>query len=355
VRSCRIGLVGDVLFHRRLGALIEAEARTPASAVSCLREHDVVVANLEMPLTRRGWAMPKRTTVRSDPAVIEDVVDLGIGAVSLANNHAADYGPDGLLDTLETCAAAGVLTCGAGRNRAAACLPTPLAAAGRTVVLLAFSCLLPNSSAAAEDRPGVAPVRVGTAFEIDPDDLAEQPGMAPMVRSWARRDDVDAACGLISAAKSDDPSAIVIAGLHWGVQFNCLAPYQGLLAEYQQPLGHALVDAGADVVWGHHPHVLHPIEVYRGRPILYSLGNFVFERSEPFMEAETVIATVGAGDDLTLDLIPVILDREGFPRAPGPEAGDAVLAKVARLSALFGTRIDMEAGRGCVRLLDGPP
>lgn len=354
MRPLKVGLTGDVLFHRRLGALIAAEARRPASAVSCLRAHDIAVANLEMPLTRRGWAMPKRTTVRSDPAVIEDVAGLGIGAVSLANNHAGDYGPDGLLDTLDTCAAAGILACGAGRDRAAACLPVTLGTAGRTVVLLAFSCLLPNSSSAAEDRPGVAPVRVDTAFEIDPDDLAEQPGMAPMVRSWARRDDVDAACGAIARVKAADPSAVVVVGVHWGVQADCLAPYQGLLAEYQRPLGHALVDAGADVVWGHHAHLLHPIEVYRGRPILYSLGNFLFERSGAFMEADTVIATVDAGDELTLELTPVVLDQAGFPRAPEREAGDAVLAKVAHLSARFGTRIDLDAGRGRVRLADCP-
>jgi poly-gamma-glutamate synthesis protein (capsule biosynthesis protein) len=345
-------LTGDVLFHRRLEGRIDAEAREPASAVSCLRAHDIAVSNLEMPLTRRGSAMPKRTTVRSDPALIEDVVGLGIGAVSLANNHAADYGPDGLLDTVDACAAAGILTCGAGRDRAAAGRPVTLGTAGRTVVLLAFSCLLPNSSSATADRPGVAPVRVDTAFEIDPDDLAEQPGMAPMVRSWARRDDVDAVCDLISRAKSADPSVVVVVGVHWGVQVNCLAPYQGLLAEYQRPLGHALIDAGADVVWGHHAHVLHPIEVYRGRPILYSLGNFVFERSGAFMEADTVIATIGAGHELTLDLTPVVLDPEGFPRAPERDTGDAVLAKVARLSARFGTRIDIDGGRGRVRMAD---
>ena len=117
VSSFRVGLVGDVLFHRRLGTVIDEEASTPASAVSCLRGHDLVVANLEMPLTRRGSPMPKRTTVRSDPAVIEDVVGLGIGAVSLANNHAADYGPDGVLDTLAACAAAGIQACGAGRDK----------------------------------------------------------------------------------------------------------------------------------------------------------------------------------------------------------------------------------------------
>jgi hypothetical protein len=100
--------------------------------------------------------------------------------------------------------------------------------------------------------------------------------------------------------------------------------------------------------------MLHPIEVYRGRPILYSLGNFLFERAGPFMEADTVIATVGAGDELTLELTPVVLDRDGFPCVPGADSGDAVLAKVARLSTRFGTRIDVAAGRGRVQLAGCP-
>jgi poly-gamma-glutamate synthesis protein (capsule biosynthesis protein) len=106
-----------------------------------------------------------------------------------------------------------------------------------------------------------------------------------------------------------------------------------MLAEYQRPLGQALIDHGADVIYGHHSHELHPIEVYRDRPIFFSLGNFLFENPHPFMGPESLIARVSFGDRVQWDLAPLRIDDRGVPRlAEGPE-GETVMEKIQSLSS----------------------
>jgi poly-gamma-glutamate synthesis protein (capsule biosynthesis protein) len=94
------------------------------------------------------------------------------------------------------------------------------------------------------------------------------------VHTEAHEADVEAACAAVRSARKD--ARFVVVALHWGIPHGFAARSFGILAEYQRPLAHALVDAGADLVVGHHPHVVHPVERYRGGLIAYSLGNYVF-------------------------------------------------------------------------------
>jgi len=144
-----------------------------------------------------------------------------------------------------------------------------------------------------------------------------------------------------SVAESD----YVIVAVHWGVPAYWLSPHQGLLAAYQQPLAHALVEAGADLVCGHHAHALHPIEVYRGKPIFYSLGNFMFEAPRAFMEPESVIVSLTLGDHPSIEITPLLLDERGVPRRVEATDAAAVLDKVERLSVPFGTVLARHAER----------
>src|SRR5699024_8134687 len=105
----------------------------------------------------------------------------------------------------------------------------------------------------------------------------------------------------------------VIVAIHWGVPTYWLSPYQGLLAEYQQPLGHAMLDAGADVIFGHHSHSVHPIEVYNGKPIFYSSGDFLFENARGFMEPEAFIVLVDLNQQPVYQLVPLWIDERGLP------------------------------------------
>lgn len=340
-----ISLVGDLMLRSRLAELRRDDDAAFEAALAALQESEVVVANLEMPLSTRGSKTLKHSNLRSEPAVIDDVRGMGVHAVSLANNHMMDYGPDALLDTLAACDGASILRCGAGANLAEALRPVWLETGGKRVALISVSSTLPLGSEAYETMPGIAPIRVLTSLEVDTNLINEQPGTMPVVHSWARAEDQELVCNHVRdlAGEAD----LVIVAIHWGVPSWWLSPYQGLLATYQQPLGHALIDAGAGIIFGHHSHSLHGIEVYNGAPIFYSAGNFIFERPRGFMEPESLIAKFGIGADNALDLeiVPLMVDERGLPELATGATATAVLDKLAALSEPFGTRFEREDER----------
>lgn len=345
-----ISLLGDVVIRSRLARMRGENDRPFREALAELAQSDLVLANLEIPLSRRGYRIPKWANMRADPEVIEDVKALGVDAVTLANNHMMDYGPDAMLDTLAACDGAAIARCGAGADLDAALEPLRLAVGSTTVGLINASCTLPVESDAGEGKPGIAPIHVVSSYEIDASLSLEQPGTMPIVHTWARKEDQDRICERVArlAAEVD----VVIAAIHWGVPSPWLSPDQGRLAEYQQPLGHALVEAGADVVWGHHAHELHPIERYRDKLILYSVGHFLLENPWAFMGPESVIARLVLRDRAVagLELIPIWIDERGLPgRAHGQEAAQ-VLAKLRDLSLPLGVEVAVENERGLVAL-----
>jgi len=260
-----LAAVGDVMLER-----------PPADSPACelLRSADAAFANLEVPLSDQGHPADKLIAFRSPPAVAGALRPMGLSVVSFANNHSLDYGIPALLQTLEVVEAAGVKVIGAGANLGAAIHPAVTTHHGVRVAWLGFASTLPPGSPATAERPGLAPLRVRVQFEADASVLEEQPGTSPYVVTTVVPEDLDRAVQAIRAARRDADTVIV--SIHWGIPPGWTAPFQGRLADYQQPLGHALIDAGADVILGHHPHTLHGVEIYAGRPILYSLGNFIF-------------------------------------------------------------------------------
>jgi poly-gamma-glutamate capsule biosynthesis protein CapA/YwtB (metallophosphatase superfamily) len=346
-----IALVGDVVISTP-GITSRYEADAGFQAVRReLRRSVVTIANLEVPLSSRGCAVPKTFNLRADPAVMPDIQVLGLDAVTLANNHMMDYGPDALADTLAACERAGIASCGAGEHLDAAHAPLWFDVAGDRVALLNVACTVPTGADALPGRPGIAPLRVRFAFDLDMSLLAEQPGTMPNVLSWAIPEDQERVTRLIAACRNQGAAAVIVV-IHWGSPAYWLSPYQGVLCAYQRPLAHALVEAGADAVVGHHPHQLHPVEVYRGKPILYSLGNFLFEGALQFsfMEPEAVIARLTFGESPTCELVPLLLDAQGFPTLCRDEESARVVEKVRDLSREFGTEIGMRDGIASVPL-----
>lgn len=207
---------------------------------------DYRVANEEFPFSERGSAAPdKQFTFRLPPDRVEIFQRMGWNLVTLANNHSLDYGTEALLDTLRTLDKAGIAHMGAGRNLAEAAAPVYVELGGQKLGFLAASRVIPLASwGAGEETPGLL-----TAYE--PSRLLRE------VRQ---------------AAASCDHLFVY---LHWGVE------RKDKPEPYQTELGRALIDAGADAVIGAHPHVLQGIELYKGKPIVYSLGNFVFGSSIP--------------------------------------------------------------------------
>lgn len=241
---------------------------------SLLRDAELAFGNLETPLTARGARAEKAATHRAHPDRIADVKAFGFDVVTLANNHMLDYGVQGLADTLEGVKSAGIVSVGAGLDRASALRAAVRPSSRGSVAFLGLCAALPPGFAATDERPGVAPLRVAQSVAIDPAIQQEQPGGAPFMHTTAHAPDVAAACDAIGAARRE--ARFVIVALHWGIPHGFAARSYGVLAEYQRPVAHALVDAGADLVVGHHPHVVHPLERYKGALIAYSLGNYVF-------------------------------------------------------------------------------
>ncbi len=342
-RIVRVATVGDVMFQERLDTIPTVRSEGVQAALASLKRADLRFINCEMPLTRAGHRVEKNINIRADPDVAMDLVSMGFDVATVANNHMLDYGHDGLLDTIAALDIAGLDRVGGGRDLEEALRPCFREVRGRRIAFLGVASTLPSGSAADGDRPGIAPVRVAASFEVDVNLMSEQPGSSPLVRTRAIQQDVDRVCEGIAAANRE--ADLVLVAVHWGMVRTRVAPYQGLIAEYQPVLGRAFVDAGADLVLGTHSHNLHGVEVYKGKPIFYSLGHFLFHRpygyrgTSEYMEPETVIVLADLGQHtLRVHLAPILLNREGFPEVPPLAERERIHALIAERSARFGTR-----------------
>ena len=262
--AVEIAATGDVNLGARVGELIRAHGPSyPWEHVSgLLRTADVTLVNLECAMSTRGSPLDKEYTFRGDPSAVPAMAEAGVDVANLGNNHAADFGREALVDTLGHLRAAGIAAVGAGRNTDEAYRHVVVERSGLRIAFLGATRVLPYHFGAGSDVPGVA-----SAYEE------------------AR---------LISAVRAADGDAdVTVVSIHWGVE---LAPEPN---DVQIGLGRALVDAGADVVIGHHPHVLQPVVRYRGAVIAYSLGNFVFA-SGSVAGTTTMLLRVGVLPDTSL-------------------------------------------------------
>ena len=207
---------------------------------------DIYMANQEFPFSDRGTPAPdKQFTFRVPPERVSMMHELGIDIVTIANNHTLDYGTDALVDTCTTLENAGIPYVGAGANMDRAKQLETIEVRGRTIGFLAASRVYPDTSWVANSK------KPGMVSGYDPSILLKE----------------------IEAAGEYCDYLVVY--MHWGIERDEKPQ------EYQRTLGRQLIDAGADLVIGSHPHVLQGIEYYQGKPIVYSLGNFIFGSSIP--------------------------------------------------------------------------
>lgn len=367
-------VVGDVVVGGwpRLPA---GEGAPGDSALGLLAGGDLVIGNLEVPLTERGERAEKLVAMRAPTAGAAELAALGFDVVSLAMNHAMDYGAQGMRDTVRALDAAGIAHAGFGETKAEATAPRAVAVGERRLAFLSFCSALPLGYNATAERAGIAAVRVRQTVEFDGPFLEETPGTPPFVHSVAHEPDVRTAEAAIRAARADHD--VVVVALHWGVPFPYLPAAQGPLAQYQRPLAHRLVDAGADLVIGHHPHCLHPVEFRGDGLILYSTGNFVFDWCDgwrpdsmvpdpdahpaaPYRPVllrgpwyESAVFRVGLGGGAPrLRIEPIELDRDSQPVLPRPEVAAAVLAHVEEGSQVLDPAVSIDAD-GTVRRRTG--
>jgi poly-gamma-glutamate capsule biosynthesis protein CapA/YwtB (metallophosphatase superfamily) len=263
---------------------------------------DIAICNLEAPYGIRGKPFNKKFTFLVPPKQIEGLRNAGFDAVAMANNHTMDYGPEPLKITLKLLDSLGIAHSGAGMNLKDARQPAIVERNGIKVAFLSYSRVHP------------------TQFWATP----KKPGTAPAYESHINED--------IKKAKT--LAGLVVVSFHWGAELMD-SPKQ-----YQKDLAHLCIDQGADLVLGHHPHILQGLELYKGKLIAYSLGNFAFgSRSRKCTESVILKATLDSNGLRRMELVPLCVDNNKifFQSTPlsGPD-GFKLLERLAGLSQKLG-------------------
>ncbi len=289
--------VGDVMLDREVKTQIE-QAQDPlypfARIADTLRSADLTFINLEGPISARGTNQGSQYSFRFEPVgTINALQFAGVDIVNLANNHIWDWGKQALLDTFDVLEKAPMGYTGAGRDIQQANLASIGLVGDTKVALMGYTTLYPKSLEATEEGPGIS------SFS-----------------------DIYAKA-LIEDVRRTHGAEVVVISMHWGEEYATSSSAQ------QQQIAHALIDAGADLIIGHHPHVVQEIEEYKGKYIVYSLGNFVFDQffSEATMNGLMVRAYVKDKKITRIEEIPVRLTPTFQPYivgAPGDPALDVV-------------------------------
>lgn len=292
-----LAAVGDIRLDGPVGAIIAEHGQDyPSARIRDLLKADIELGNLECPITQRGDKQSKKWNFRAKAKNLAALKKAGFGVLNVANNHSYDYGLVGFTDTLRAVKKAGFAIIGGGRNLAEASRPRVFEVDGIRVGLLGFTSTFPQQAWAKPGKPGVL-------FS-----------------------DYDRVPELVRAAK--EKCDVLVVSFHGGTE----------LAEdpndIQKAFMHQAVDAGADIVLGHHPHVLQPAEVYKGKPILYSLGNFFFVSPSTGTNVSAIARAVIAKDGVKeVELLPVDTNF-GAPKPASPELRQAAVAALDRMGAL---------------------
>lgn len=328
------------------------DPRVPFGRIaSALREADARFANLECCLYER----PAEHSLADEgfyapPAAGEALRIAGFDAVGNANN--VNYGADAIRASVRRLGELGIPCSGAGANRAAAAAPVIIERKGARVGFLQRSSVYwPTNHEAGENSPGVAVIRGHTAYQVPAHKTRPEmppmnrPGVPPVILTWADpqyltrfREELGELRG-----RAD----VVVTSHHWGLHQEVL--------HYMTEIAHTAIDAGADVVLGHGPHFVLPVEIYKGKPIFYGMGNFSFHTGHGGRKH---------GDWVGL-LARVELEGSGVRRVAlrfvrhnernetllrSPEEEPAALSDLVARSASVGTRIEAEGGEAVVRL-----
>ena len=235
----------------------------PARAL--LAQADALIGHVEVPHTTRGIeSVGDIPAPASDPENLRAVGRAGFHMVSLAGNHIHDRGGEGIADTIANLTEQGVASAGAGLTLAEARRPGLISRAGKRVGLLSYNCVGPREGWAGPKHAGCAYLKIISHYEPE----GANPGGPPKVYTFADPDTVEAMQADIEAVGAHVD--VLVVALHKGVVHT-----PGHVAMYEKAVSRAAIDAGADIVIGHHAHILRGVELYRGKPIFHGLGNFI--------------------------------------------------------------------------------
>lgn len=311
--------VGDILLANEAELFIIKHGKNyPFEKIKDdLEDYDTVFGNLETPISKRGKAVNNKPYVfEVSPKIASFLKKIKLDVVSISNNHIMDYGVKAMEDTMETLDDWDILYTGAGKNLKAARKPCIITHGQTKVYILAYCGRPPKDFYARKKKPGTA----------------------PLLFSYIQED--------IKKHKRKD--TVVLVSLHWGIEQTRVP------STYQRNMAKRIITAGADGIIGHHPHWPQGIEIYKGKPIIYSLGNFInghYNKTEmnnivaafhyygPKIEQVEIMCI--AGKNRRVQFQPYIFK--------GKEA-KGNLEYIQRLSQKFGTKIKIEGYKGVIKL-----
>jgi poly-gamma-glutamate capsule biosynthesis protein CapA/YwtB (metallophosphatase superfamily) len=276
-------------------------------AAPTLKQADILFGQLETNFSERGTPVRDMWPgMRAHPRNVRALTYGGFSVVSFASHHALDMGEDALFDTIDVVRQNGIAIIGAGRNIDEARKPAIIERKGTKVAFLAYCSILPRGFDARPNRSGIAPMKVSTSYE----QFDWQPGTPPRILTFANKEHLKAMVEDVKKAKA--MADVVVVSLKGGVHH-----WEGIVALYQKEVSYAAIDAGADLVLGHHARILKGIEVYKGKAVFHGLCNFAFD-----IPIEKMLGNAAAERDGGWEIDPE------YPTYPfRPEARKTIIAK----------------------------
>jgi len=244
IEETTISFVGDIMLDRSVRSSVVKNFKGDYSKLFAnlgeLKNTDILFGNLEGNVSDLGNNVGSKYSFRMDPVILPVLKNAGFDIVSFANNHVGDWNVPAFKDTITRLSDNDILQTGAGFTKNETEMPVIIEKNGVKFGFIAFSDVGPNWIEAKERSPGIL--------------LASDPNLSEIIKNAKQKSDV------------------LIVSFHWGVE------YEKIHNKRQETLAHSAVDNGANIVIGHHPHVIQDIETYKGAPIVYSLGNFIFDQ-----------------------------------------------------------------------------
>jgi poly-gamma-glutamate capsule biosynthesis protein CapA/YwtB (metallophosphatase superfamily) len=314
-KTINIKAVGDIVLGRGVEYHLKDQSKDYTypfkNIADVLRSGDIVFGNLEVPMTdsEKGLDPGGKYVIKSEKKAAEGIKYAGFNVLNLANNHIMDYYERGLFDTMDTLEKHEIMYCGAGKNLDEARLPAIMEVNGATIAVLGYTDMSeyfykgnPMIKFAAEsNKSGVAP----REYESIAEDIE----------------------------KLHKTADIIIISLHWGVEDSFE------VTKEQIEFAHKLIDHGADIILGHHPHKFQGIEIYKEKPIIYSMGNFIFDQNDP-LKQESFIVNMDFIDNklASLELLPIRTISKTHIVIPKGEEALELLKRELKLCGEFSSK-----------------
>jgi poly-gamma-glutamate capsule biosynthesis protein CapA/YwtB (metallophosphatase superfamily) len=294
--SIELVAVGDVFLNR------DDPDESFTHVGHLLQKSDITFGNSEGTYAQDPQAdADMMAAILAPPGNIAALARAGFDVMSVANNHINDWGRAGMHSTLDALQRVGIRPVGYGRDADEAFAPVCVSVGDTRIAFVAASMIGSWNAAATSHRDGVAMLEISTQYH----DLHRQPGSPPHVRSHLTETAAARVVRSFEAAASQ--ADIVVGSFHWGV--HC---FPAMLAEYEGELARLAIDHGADVILGHHQHILKGVDFHKGKPILHGLGNFAFDLPgiEKIAKPRAVRETIEIHGEYG------IFSRDGYPTVP---------------------------------------